>query len=85
MNQVEKERCAKVNHALVLNQEAFDAAWTSFQNTKIDLLADSDDEQCRCVWNAIHTYMEGIRRTTVLSDAIGRQYTVPASASHGPC
>lgn len=40
-----------------LNQEAFRKAWIAFQNTPIDILADSDDETCKCLSNAIRTFV----------------------------
>ena len=63
MNQTEKERCNQVNHDQALDQLAFDAAWTAFQNTPIDLVADSDDEKCRCVRNAILAYFKANNET----------------------
>lgn len=56
MHQIEKDRCEEVNHTQVLDKLAFEAAWDAFQCTKIDLLADSDDETCRCLHNAIRAY-----------------------------
>lgn len=57
MHHIEQERCAEINHTKALDQAAFDAAWDAFQNTGIDLIADSDHEQCRCLWNAIRSYL----------------------------
>ena len=57
MHAIEQERCREVNHTQVLDQVAFDAAWHAFQHTKIDLVADSDDETCRCLHNAIRAYL----------------------------
>lgn len=61
MNEVEKERCEQVNHDQLLDQLAFEAAWTAFQETPIDMVADSDDEQCRCVRSAILAYFNANR------------------------
>jgi hypothetical protein len=36
-----------------VTDEMVDAAWAAYQNTPIDLLADSDDETKRCVVNAL--------------------------------
>lgn len=58
INEIEKQRASDTNPGL--NQKAFEAAWHAFQNTPIDLLADSDDEQCRCVGNAIIAYIQAI-------------------------
>ena len=55
MHSVEKERCAAVNKCL--NKEAFEIAWDAFQRTSFDLLADSDDQTCKCVHNAVAAYM----------------------------
>lgn len=52
---VEAERTQSVNK--VLHQSSFEAAWAAFQNTGIDLVADSDDETCRCLHNAISAYL----------------------------
>lgn len=54
-NEVEQQRCCDANKWL--DQLAFELAWNAFQNTPIDLLADSDDETCRCVHNAIAAYL----------------------------
>lgn len=55
MSTVEQERCKAIN--IGLDPLAFELAWNAFQNTPIDLLADSDDETCRCVFNAITAYL----------------------------
>lgn len=52
----EQDRCREINRAQVLDQGAFDVAWHAFQHTKIDLVADSDDETCRCLHNTIQAY-----------------------------
>lgn len=57
MDHIEIERVRDANRSAGLDQAAFEAAWDAFQNTGIDLLADSDDEQCRCVANAIKAYI----------------------------
>jgi hypothetical protein len=54
---VEQDRCREVNHAQALDQTGFEAAWEAFQNTPIDLLADSDDETCRQLHRAIRAYL----------------------------
>lgn len=36
-----------------VTDEMVEAAWAAYQNTPIDLLADSDDETKRCVVNAL--------------------------------
>lgn len=54
---IEAERVREVNQSLSLDQVAFQAAWRAFQHTDIDLVADSDDEQCRCLGNAIKAYI----------------------------
>lgn len=56
MDKIEQDRCREINHTQVLDQGAFDAAWHAFQHTGIDLVADSDDETCRCLHNAIRAY-----------------------------
>lgn len=69
-----------------LIQSALDAAWEAFQNTTIDLLADSDDETRRCLNNAIATYVVATERTNKIaapgragaSIAANGQRTVPA-------
>lgn len=53
--EVKAERTQSVNK--VLHQSSFDTAWAAFQNTDIDLVADSDDETCRCLHNAISAYL----------------------------
>lgn len=53
----ENERVRDVNAALALDETAFRAAWRAFQWTDIDLVADSDDEQCKAVGNAIKAYL----------------------------
>lgn len=58
MSQVEKDRCAQVNRDKLLDQRPFETAWEAFRNTKIDLTEDSDDEQCRCLRNAIAAYLQ---------------------------
>lgn len=55
IDMTEFERVASVNKEL--DQDAFLKAWYAFQNTPIDLVADSDDEQCRCLNNAILAYL----------------------------
>ncbi|RTE91876.1 hypothetical protein [Bradyrhizobium sp. LVM 105] len=52
---VEIERADAMNAGL--NEEAFRKAWLAFQNTPIDLVADSDDETCKCLSNAIRTFV----------------------------
>ncbi|HVN82293.1 MAG TPA: hypothetical protein VMW38_25130, partial [Terriglobia bacterium] len=55
---VEIERADAMNAGL--NQEAFRQAWQAFQNTPIDLVADSDDETCKCLSNAIRTFVRAV-------------------------
>lgn len=52
---VESERADAMNAGL--NQKAFRKAWSVFQNTPIDLAADSDDETCKCLSNAIKAFL----------------------------
>lgn len=54
-DEVESERVKSVNQ--LLDQTAFEVAWDAYQATGIDLLADSDDETCKCVHNAIAAYL----------------------------
>lgn len=58
---VEDARVREVNANLLLDEAAFLAAWKAFQDTPIDLVADSDDEQCRCIGNAIKAYLAAAR------------------------
>lgn len=63
MTDVERERSAEVNRRL--SPKAFEEAWRAFQNTPIDLVSDSDDETCKCVHNAIVTYLEATGRIQI--------------------
>jgi hypothetical protein len=56
MEEVEKQRANEACPA-GLNRDAFAAAWQAFQGCPIDLVADSDDETCRCLGAAIVEYM----------------------------
>lgn len=38
---------------MTFSQRAVEAAWKAYQDTPIDLLADSDEETKRCVVNAL--------------------------------
>lgn len=58
---IEQERVRSVNKGL--DPVAFEIAWGAFQNTTIDLVADSDDETCRCVHNAIAAYLVAVGRS----------------------
>jgi hypothetical protein len=55
MDNVEAERVRSANKGL--DPIALEIAWGAFQNTPIDLVADSDDETCRCLHNAIAAYL----------------------------
>ncbi len=55
MSETENERADAMNAGL--NKEAFRAAWRAFQNTPIDMVADSDDETCKCLSNAIRAFV----------------------------
>jgi hypothetical protein len=63
MVDVEKERVEQVNRRLA--PVAFALAWKRFQDTPIDLVADSDDETCRCLHEAIVAYLEATGRIQV--------------------
>jgi len=60
MDVIERERVADANPGL--DQVAFEKAWQAFQNQPIDMLADSDDTQCRCLGAAIKAYLLSIGR-----------------------
>jgi hypothetical protein len=62
MHEVESERVRSVNKRL--DQAAFEIAWNAYQNTGIDLVADSDDETCKCLHNAIAAYLVATGRLT---------------------
>jgi hypothetical protein len=55
MNEVQRERIKAINKELA--PTAFELAWHAFQNTTIDVVADSDDETCKCLHNAIVAYL----------------------------
>ena len=57
MHKTEIDRCEQVNSDGRLEPKAFEAAWKAFHDTPINLVADSDDEQCRCVRNAILAFL----------------------------
>jgi hypothetical protein len=63
MADVEHERVTQVNRRLA--PVAFALAWKRFQDTPIDLVADSDDETCRCLHEAIVAYLEATGRIQV--------------------
>jgi hypothetical protein len=56
LDQIETERADNVCPP-ELNKEAFRAAWIAMQNCPIDLVADSDDEQCRTLGAGIAAYL----------------------------
>jgi len=60
---VEHERVQHVNRRLA--PVAFSLAWRAFQNTPIDLVADSDDETCKCLHQAIVAYLEATGRIKI--------------------
>ena len=59
MNTVEIERADAACHPS-LSKEAFRSAWDAMQNCPIDLVADSDDEQCRALGVGIAAYIEAL-------------------------
>lgn len=59
MNAVETERADATCHPS-LSKEAFRAAWDAMQNCPIDLVADSDDEQCRSLGVGIAAYIAAL-------------------------
>lgn len=74
MTDVEHERVQHANRRLA--PVAFALAWRRFQNTPIDLVADSDDETCRCLHEAIVAYLEATGRIQVEAaycDLVGQQ------------
>ena len=63
MSEIERERTKEINKELA--PTAFELAWHAFQHTGIDLVADSDDETCKCLHNAIVAYLAATGRDTV--------------------
>jgi hypothetical protein len=78
---VEAERIGDVNSAL--DRAAFAAAWNAFQNTPIDLVADSDDETCRCVHNAIAAYLAILPASVDGRDAVIEACDLLAERKYG--
>jgi len=62
VSDIERERTKEINKELA--PTAFELAWHAFQHTGIDLVADSDDETCKCLHNAIVAYLAATGRNT---------------------